>query len=190
MGILTTEWGSTVEGIGKVTKLERDSGRQPVAKAHPIEMCQKRAEGRARLMAYGPIPLPQRPMEDVIIEGEVVDPVEAAQVSPPAAPPPAQKRDLEQDIDELFPPDPWCPEDEPPAGDDARFDPETVPPPPLPDNVHSRGHFEQVLKDEGWTLGRLELQILKVPLDRYIREGHKLQDAYMAWRKHVEVATP
>ena len=189
VGILTTEWGSSVEGIGKVTKAEREAtserSRDPRKLAHPIvtdnpiEMCQKRAEARARLMAYGPIPLPQRAMEGVIIEGELVDPEEAAHVSAPAAPPPAGKRDLERDMDDLFPP-----------GEDAPFDPETAPPPPRPDTVHSRGHMEQVLKDEGWSIAKLELQILNMSLDRYIREGHKLQDAYMAWRKHVEVATP
>ena len=70
------------------------------------------------------------------------------------------------------------------------FDPETEPSPPLPDSIHSRSHLQQVLVDSGWTIARLELQILKVPLDRYIREGKTIQAAYMAWRKHVEVASP
>ena len=97
VGILTTEWGNTVETIGKVTKAERESTSDrsrdsrklahPIVTDNPIEMCQKRAEARARLMAYGPIPLPHRSMEGVIIEGEVVDPGEAAPVSPPAAAP-------------------------------------------------------------------------------------------------------
>ena len=182
VGILTTEWGNSVEGIGKVTKAERTApsarSRDPRGLAHPIvadnpiEMCQKRAETRARLMAYGPIPLPQRPMEGITIEGEVVQE--------------PNLNDLRRDIDELFPNDDPFPEDAPPPAEEA-FDPETAPPPPLPATIHTRGHFEQVLKDEGWTLARLELQVLHMALDRYIREGHKLQDAYMAWREHVSI---
>ena len=192
VAILTTEWGNSVECIGKVTAAERAapstrSARglaHPIVADNPIEMCQKRAEARARLMAYGPIPLPQMPMAGVVIEGELVDPGAAAHVSPPAVLPPAQKRNPEQEIDEPFPPDMWLPEEEPPATDEV-FDPETAPPPPVPDTVHSRVHFEQVLKDAGWNVVRLELQVLNMTLDRYIREGHKVQDAYMAWRKHV-----
>lgn len=34
---------------------------------------------------------------------------------------------------------------------------------------------------------KLEIDVLKVPLDRYIKGGRKLQDAYMAWRGHVGI---
>jgi len=77
---LATEWGNSVQAWGKVTKLERTNGRSPVATSYPLEMAQKRAEARARLMAYGPTPLPDIPglavgeiaedVPDVIIEGE------------------------------------------------------------------------------------------------------------------------
>jgi hypothetical protein len=62
--ILTLENGLAVEGIGKVTKMEREAksskggSRSPVVGANPIEMCQKRAERRVREMAYGPVPVP------------------------------------------------------------------------------------------------------------------------------------
>lgn len=63
--VLTTEWGNTVEGIGKVTRKERNakskSGegpRSPVVADNPLEMAEKRAEFRAREMAYGGLALP------------------------------------------------------------------------------------------------------------------------------------
>ena len=99
-------------------------------------------------------------------------------------PPPREGRDLEQGIDELFPNDDPFPEDARPAPEEP-FDPETAPPPPLPDSVHSLGHLTQILKDEGWSITRLEIDVLRVSLDTYIRQGHKLQDAYLAWREHV-----
>lgn len=78
--ILTTEWGNTVEGFGKVTKAERvaqsrapnarDSRRSPIVDDNPIEMWHKRAEDRARNMAYGPVPRPQLPQGFEVIEGE------------------------------------------------------------------------------------------------------------------------
>ena len=64
--MLTLESGREVEAFGKVTLLEREARsnngdrlRSPVVAANPIEMAQKRAERRAREMAYGPVPLPQ-----------------------------------------------------------------------------------------------------------------------------------
>jgi len=68
--LLTTEWGNTVEGIGTVSKAQRDSRRQPVVNTNPLEMVQKRAEDRARNMAYGPVPRPQLPAWVDMIEGE------------------------------------------------------------------------------------------------------------------------
>ena len=68
--VLTTEWGNTVEGIGTISKAQRDSHRQPVVNTNPLEMVQKRAEDRARTMAYGPVPRPQLPPGLEIIEGE------------------------------------------------------------------------------------------------------------------------
>ena len=119
-----------------------------------------------------------------VIEGEIVNPGKSAEVIDPAPAPPAENRDLERDIADLYP-------DTSPAPGPVTsttgevFDPETAPPPPLPGTIHSQSHFEQVLKDEGWNVARLELQVLNMALDRYIREGHKLQDAYLAWRKHM-----
>ena len=193
VGILTTEWGNTVEAIGKVTKAEREGTSQrsrdsrglahPIVADNPIEMCQKRAEARARLMAYGPIPLPQRPMEGVIIEGELVDPGEAAHVSPPAAPPPAQKRDLERDMDDLFPKEPDSIR-EAPLGEDEVFDPNTSPPPPLPEHVSAMTHLEAVLRDQGWDVRRFESEVLKTPLATYLR-SHTVDQAYQLFRQHV-----
>ena len=195
VGILTTEWGNTVETIGKVTKAERaassERSRDPRKLAHPIvtdnpiEMCQKRAEARARLMAYGPIPLPQRPMEGVIIEGELVDPGEAAHVSPPAAPPPAQKRDPAHDIDDLFPKEPDSIREAPP-GEDEVFDPNTSPPPPLPEHVSAMTHLEAVLWDQGWDVRRFESEVLRVPLATYLRTpNHNVDGAYQLFKRHL-----
>jgi hypothetical protein len=210
VGILTTEWGNSVEGIGKVTKAERaiasPKSRDPRGLAHPIaadnpiEMCQKRAEARVRLMAYGPIPLPQMPgitvseiaTEGITVEGEVLDPGDEAPARLPAAEPrpgtaqaggaPKEARDPQRDIDELYAN--GAPEAQPPAAVGV-FDPDQEPPPALPAVVNSLGHFEQILKDEGWSVARLELQVLKMSVDRYIRAGHKIQDAYLAWREHL-----
>jgi len=95
--MLTTEWGNRVEGFGKVTLLERTQRteknvlRNPVVAANPIEMVQKRAERRAREMAYGPIALPKglpleyRPLEEGdVVEGESRDVPAAAPVNLPA----------------------------------------------------------------------------------------------------------
>ena len=228
--VLTTEYGNTVEGFGKVTLAERaeKSTRSqdhlkrahPIVDDNPIEMCQKRAEDRARMMAYGPIPLPTSFSAQVLSEYQMgeMGPTDTTPALPekpeasyfcvedntafqrherdgniwyshrrpdgswhnmkePSQPlPQGEGRDLQQDIDDLFSPDPR-------AGEEP-FDPTTVTI-PLPDTIHTRGHFEQVLVDEGWSFARLELQVLNMSLDRYLREGHKLQDAYLAWKKHV-----
>ena len=85
----------------------------------------------------------------------------------------------------------WCKMKEPaqgaPPAPDEPFDPAQESPLPLPAVVHSLTHFEQLLKDAGWSLARLEIDVLKIPLDRYIREGRKLQDAYTAWRAHIRI---
>ena len=114
-----------------------------------------------------------------VIEGQL-----ARTPAEPAAPPAHEGRDLERDVNELFPNDDPFPEDARPPPEEP-FDPETAPPPPLPDSVHSLGHLDQILKDEGWSMTRLEIDVLRVSLDTYIRQGHKLQDAYRAWREHV-----
>ncbi len=54
--ILTTEHGNTVEGIG--TSYKRDAGSNTPSGTHRMEMADKRAETRARIMAYGPVPRP------------------------------------------------------------------------------------------------------------------------------------
>ena len=194
VGILTTEWGNSVEGIGKVTKAEREATSErsrdprrlarPIAADNPIEMCQKRAEARVRLMAYGPIPLPQMVMEGVIIEGELVDPGEPAHVSPPTAPSPTQKRDPEQDIDDLFPNDDPFPNDTPPAADEP-FDPNTAPPPPLPAHVSAMTHFEAVLHERGWDTMRFERELLQMPLTRYLT-SHNIDQAYQLFKRRLE----
>lgn len=194
VGILTTEWGSTVEGIGKVTKEERVSGRQPVSKSHPIEMCQKRAEARVRLMAYGPISLPQMPgitvseiaLAGVTVEGEVLDQGDAAPARLPAAEPsplPTRAgRDLERDIDDLYPREPESIQEAPQYAAGV-FDPDLEPPPSLPDHVNAQGHLEQILKDEGWDVARFQSEVLGIPLATYLR-SHKIDDAYQLFKKH------
>ncbi len=54
--ILTTEHGNTVEAIG--TSYKRDAGQNTPSGTHRMEMADKRAETRARIMAYGPVPRP------------------------------------------------------------------------------------------------------------------------------------
>ena len=213
VGILTTEWGSTVEAIGKVTKAERsvssERSRDPRGLAHPIvadnpiEMCQKRAEGRARLMAYGPIPLPQMPgmisdlaTEGVTVEGEVMNHGELTGATLPVAPPPPENRNrepnigregrgLERDIDDLFPKEPESIQEAPPT--DEGFDPNTSPPPPLPEHVTAMTHLEAVLKDQGWDVARLQTDVLHMPLEYYLR-GHKVDEAYQLLKRLLENA--
>jgi len=107
--VLTREEGLEIEAFGKVTQAERHAKssrgglRSPVVAANPIEMCQKRAERRAREMAYGPVPMPERldtvavlqeGDESGVIEstGEIVDAVSA----PPKEPIPKPENDPEQ----------------------------------------------------------------------------------------------
>lgn len=120
VGILTTEWGSTVEGIGKVTKSERETTSprsrdprnlsHPIVADNPIEMCQKRAEARVRLMAYGPIPLPQIPgimvsdiaTAGVTVEGEILNQGEVAGASaPPLVYEPLNDEPPENEVEEF-----------------------------------------------------------------------------------------
>ena len=60
--VLTTEYGATVEGFGRVLAKQRDTKQRgadhlPTVQ-YAIEMAQKRQERRAREMAYGPVPRP------------------------------------------------------------------------------------------------------------------------------------
>ncbi len=100
---------------------------------------------------------------------------------------PQKARDLERDIDELFPGDTMAAQEEP-AGIAEAFDPETAPPPPLPASINARTHFEAVLKERGWDLARLQADVLHVPLDHYLR-SHKLDEAYQLFRKHLASGT-
>ena len=195
---------SEVEALGRVLKSETTGDAHlPIVKWR-IEMTQKRAEYRARRMAYGPISLPAGLDISSMSEVQVGETDDVA-IPPRDVPSPAgyycgehntpfQRHERDGRVWYSHREGSgWCnmkdspPGAEPgpgPAGD--IFDPDKEPPPPRPDAVHSLGHFTQVLKDEGWSLARLEIEVLgKIPLDRYIREGHKLQDAYLAWRQHV-----
>lgn len=87
--VLTLESDREVEAFGKVTQSERvalsnngDRLRSPVVAANPIEMAQKRAERRAREMAYGPVPLPQGLAEptNILQEGDEARVVEGVVV--------------------------------------------------------------------------------------------------------------
>lgn len=77
--ILTTEWGNTVQGFGKVTVRQmtdlandKKSLRNPVLADNPIEMVEKRAEARARDMAYGGLGMPTvLELTEPVIDAEV-----------------------------------------------------------------------------------------------------------------------
>ena len=203
--ILITEEGAIIEGFGKCTKAERESGRQPVAKDNPIEMCQKRAEDRARMMAFGPIPLPEGVLLSVMSEYQlsednpVVLPSAEAQPSPQKYfcadhnVPFERKVKGEQVWYSHRDGAGWCnmkemPQQAPPAAE-APFDPETEPPLPLPAQVHSQTHFEAVLKERGWDISRFQNEVLNVPLAQYLR-SHTLDQTYQLFRQHVERGGP
>jgi hypothetical protein len=201
--VLTTEEGNTVEGFGKCTTAERVSGRQPVAKDNPIEMCQKRAEDRARLMAYGPIPLPTGLSA---FAAEVLSEYQVGEASPsdalPAPADPDQADYFCADHNTTFQRHErdgrvWYshrqgggwhnmkePAQEEPPTSDEPFDPEKEPPPPLPEHVTAMTHFDAVLKDQGWTLERLQAEILKTPLATYLRT-HSLDQVYQLFKAHL-----
>ena len=202
VAILTTEWGNTVESIGKVTRAEREASSErsrdsrrlahPILADNPIEMCQKRAEARARLMAYGPIPLPQTPgitvseisASGTTIEGELLNPAQAAEIGQPDSPALREGRDLARDIDEIFPnDDPFDSGQAPPGAADV-FDPNQEPPPMLPAHVTVRTHLEAVLKEQRWDIARLQNEVLAMPLSNYLHT-HSLDQAYQAWKAHV-----
>lgn len=89
--VLTTEHGNTVEGFGRVLARERQQKSEylPLV-TRTIEMVLKRAERRAREMAYGPIAMPaglgiRILQEGDMVEGEVIrDSGNAASEQPPA----------------------------------------------------------------------------------------------------------
>jgi hypothetical protein len=209
--ILTTEDGNTVEGVGTVTKTEREemSRHRPTEKAHPvlatnpIEMCQKRAEDRARMMAYGPIPLPTGFLAQVLSEYQMGDADQAELPPGDAQQPPAgyfcadhnipfQRHERDGSV--------WyshrqgggwhnmkeSAEEAPPA--DEPFDPSKEPPLPLPEHVTAMTHLEAVLKDQGWTVERLQAEVLKTPLATYLR-GHSLDQVYQLWKAHLTSGT-
>ncbi len=113
-----------------------------------------------------------------VIEGQL-----ARTPAEPAAPPAHEGRDLERDVNELFPnADPFPQDARPPP--EEPFDPETAPPPPLPEHVSAMTHLEAVLRDQGWDVARLQADVLKVPLPTYLRT-HSVDEAYQAFRKHL-----
>ena len=95
------EAGQVVEGFGRVLASERKADRQgsshlPLVQ-RTLEMAQKRAERRAREMAYGPVPIPmelsgvQVLQEGDVVEGEIMrdfGPTEAAEPPSDAEVPP------------------------------------------------------------------------------------------------------
>ena len=220
--ILTTEDGNTVEGVGKVTAAERvqtsQTSNDPLKRAHPIvadnpiEMCQKRAEDRARLMAYGPIPVPTGFIVEVLSEHQVgeIGPTDAAPALPEQAAAayfctecntPFQRHERGEQVwyshrrqdgswhnmkdsaqsGERLPDEEYLRD---PAADNEPFDPNTSPPPPLPEHVSAMTHLEAVLRDQGWDVPRLQADVLKVPLPTYLRT-HSVDEAYQAFRRVV-----
>ena len=211
--ILTTEDGNTVEGVGKVTAAERvqtsQTSNDPLQRAHPIvddnpiEMCQKRAEDRARLMAYGPIPVPTGFIVEVLSEHQVgeIGPTDASPaLTQPAAAgyfcaecnTPFQRHERGEQV--------WyshrrldgswhnmkdSPQETRPAANEP-FDPNTSPPPPLPEHVSATSHLEAVLKDQGWDVRRFESEVLRVPLATYLRTpNHNVDGAYQLFKRHL-----
>lgn len=130
-GTIVTEYGNSFETIGKVTRKERKSGKQPVATDNPIEMAQKRCEARLRLMAYGPIPLPRGMAEAVLEQGQVVE---------------------GEILNEHEPEDRHDPYDPPPG--ESPDDPPIL---PLPQEVHSVNQFLGLLQDRGISKDQFEL---------------------------------
>jgi phage recombination protein Bet len=128
--------------------------------------------------------------DEFILPEEYSQVVEGQLAEIPVAPTaPRVDRDLERDIDDLFP-GPTMPSPEeaewPPPEPDEVFDPATAPPPPLPEHVSAMTHFEAVLKDNGWDVARLQNELLNVPLANYLRT-HKLDEAYQLVRQHRRV---
>jgi len=55
---------------------------------------------------------------------------------------------------------------------------------PLPPTVHARSHLEAVLADRGWDIARLQSEVLRMPLDRYL-QTHSADEAYQRWRAEL-----
>lgn len=100
--VLRTEYSSEIEAFGRVLAAERDpaqkGGSHIPTVQRSIEMVEKRAEYRARRMAYGPVPRPVHLADTVqvveegseVVEGKVVstDGVQAPPKEPPKPRPP------------------------------------------------------------------------------------------------------
>lgn len=86
--VLTTEWGAVVEGIGRSLASEAKGNALLPQVSRRMEMAQKRAERRAREMAYGPVPRPVELDMQVLVEGDEDGVVEGEMVSAPPKPPP------------------------------------------------------------------------------------------------------
>jgi hypothetical protein len=50
-------------------------------------------------------------------------------------------------------------------------------------------HLEAVLKDQGWTVERLQAEVLKTPLATYLR-GHTIDQAYQLWKTNLSKQSP
>lgn len=214
--ILTTEDGNTVEGFGKVTAAERVATSQrsqdpqkrahPIVDDNPIEMCQKRAEDRARMMAYGPIPVPTSFLAEVLSEYQVGEsaPADATTVGSSAATEARPGESAEYfcaDHNDYFERRErdgrvWYshrvegggwhnmkepPQEGPPTTDEP-FDPATAPPPPLPASVTALSHLIAVLRDNGWTKDQFEIKVLNTSFETYLKT-YTVNDAYQLFKR-------
>lgn len=72
---LSTEYGNSIEAFGRVKKSERQGDYHLPTVSWSLEMAMKRAESRARKMAYGPVALPGGldSRLRVVEEGDVIE---------------------------------------------------------------------------------------------------------------------
>ena len=196
--------GREVPDFISVTLKEYDNGRRQW-KAMPATMIRKVAVVQALREAFpnemaglqGSDEFALAEDQATVIEGHLAPPSNL-HVSIPAgatgifeegkSPGPAasrEERDPERDIDDLFPKEPRDIQEAPPAAD-APWDPDTEPPPPLPEHVSARTHLDAVLHDQGWDVARLQADVLKVPLATYLQTpNHNIDGAYQLFKRHL-----
>ena len=203
--VLTTEHGNTVEAFGRVLARQRDPNQRgadhlPTVQ-YTIEMSQKRAEARARRMAYGPSPRPALLDHMVIIEeGDVIEDVIEGEIVP-ATPPqplpqPAARRtycDLHkiklgkhptEGMVHKLPDGAWC------HGADAEKPPQGS----TPGQVETVSQFEDTplgnlqreLAREGWNWTAFEQMVLHMTWPEWVQLGGTIETARKRWANLAE----
>jgi phage recombination protein Bet len=190
--------GREVPTFISVSLKEYDNGRR-VWKQMPATMIRKVAVVQALREAFpdemaglqGGDEFALAEEQPTVVEGQLGHPL---RVTTPASTTgkvedatPREARDPERDIDELYG-DGISHEDQASAATEA-FDPETAPPAPLPAHVSAMTHFGAVLQEQGWSVERLQAEVLKTPLATYLR-SHTLDQAYQLFKTHLANGTP